>query len=213
MLGRGVRMLNSLARATFTKLFSPVAALLQRMGLTPNTVTVIGTVGVCAGALVAYPTGHLFWGTVVITIFVFGDMLDGIMARSQGTSSTWGAFLDSTLDRLADSAVFVGLALWYFLGADDPLTALLALGCLVTGSIVSYVRAKAESLGVDAAGGIAERADRLLVTLVVTGLVGLGLPDIVLTVALGALVVACCVTIAQRVNGVYQQLQKQEESR
>ncbi|GAA4285379.1 CDP-alcohol phosphatidyltransferase family protein [Brevibacterium daeguense] len=204
-------MLNSIARVAFTRLFTPLGRFLLRLGLTPDAVTVIGTLGVCAGALIGYPLGHLFWGTVVITFFVFGDMLDGIMARLIGRKSTWGAFLDSTLDRVADSAVFVGLALWYFLGADDPLTALLALGCLVTGSIVSYVRARAEGLGVHAEGGIAERADRLLVTLVVTGLVGLGVPDIALTIALAALVVACCVTIAQRVVAVYRQLRAQEE--
>lgn len=206
-------MLNSIARRAFTALFTPVARLLLRIGLTPDAVTVIGTLGVCAGALLGYPFGHLFWGTVVITVFVFGDMLDGIMARLADRRSTWGAFLDSTLDRFADSAVFVGIALWYFLGAEDPLTALLALGVLVTGSIVSYVRAKAEGLGVTAAGGIAERADRLLVTLVVTGLVGLGLPDVVLTVALAVLMVLCSITIGQRILAVHRQLAHEEDDR
>ncbi len=205
-------MLNTIARAAFTRLFRPLARLLLRLGLTPDAVTYIGTIGVCAGALVFYPLGHLFWGTVVITVFVFCDMLDGIMARETGRNSLWGAFLDSTLDRIADSAVFIGLALWFFLGADDPLTALLALGCLVTGSIVSYVRARAEGLGVHASGGIAERADRLLVTLVVTGLVGMGVPDIVLTVALGVLMIACCITILQRISSVRRQLLENHET-
>src|SRR5699024_5449561 len=158
---------------------------------TPDAVTVIGTIGVCAGALIAYPLGHLFWGTVVITVFVLADMLDGIMARIAGTSSMRGAFLDSTLDRVADPARSVGRPLWFFLGADDPLTALLSLVCLVAGSLVSYVRARGEALGVRAAGGIAERADRLLVTLVVTGLVGLGLPVVTLTAALAVLSLLC----------------------
>lgn len=204
-------MLNSIARAAFTRLFTPVARFLLRLGLTPDAVTIIGTLGVCAGALIGYPMGQLFWGTVIITLFVFGDMLDGIMARLLDRNSTWGAFLDSTLDRVADSAVFVGLALWYFLGADDPLTALLALACLVTGSLVSYVRAKAEGLGVRASGGIAERADRLLITLIVTGLVGLGAPDITLTIALGVLVVLCTITIVQRIVAVHRQLNLHEE--
>ena len=199
-------MLNSLARAAFTRLFTPPAKLLLRLGLTADAVTVIGTIGVCLGDLVAYPLGHLFWGTVVITVFVLADMLDGIMARLSGESSKWGAFLDSTLDRIADSAVFVGLALWFFLGADDPLTALLALICLVTGSLVSYVRARGEALGVTAAGGIAERADRLLVTLVVTGVVGLGVPVVALTIALGALSVLCIITVGQRMAAVRAQL-------
>jgi CDP-diacylglycerol--glycerol-3-phosphate 3-phosphatidyltransferase len=199
-------MLNSLARTAFTRLFTPPAKLLLRLGLTADAVTVIGTIGVCLGALVAYPLGHLFWGTVVITVFVLADMLDGIMARLSGESSKWGAFLDSTLDRIADSAVFVGLALWFFLGADDPLTALLALICLVTGSLVSYVRARGEALGVTAAGGIAERADRLLVTLVVTGVVGLGVPVVALTIALGVLSMLCIITVAQRMAAVRAQL-------
>lgn len=203
-------MLNSIARATFTRLFRPLARLLLRLGLTPDAVTVIGTVGVCAGALIFYPLGQLFWGTVIITFFVFCDMLDGIMAREMGRKSTWGAFLDSTLDRLADSAVFVGLALWSFLAVRDSLTALLALACLVTGSLVSYVRARGEGLGVSASGGIAERADRLLVTLVITGLVGLGLPSVVLTVTLGVLTVLCAVTVTQRMASVHQQLLAQE---
>lgn len=101
-------MLNTIARAAFTRLFRPLARLLLRLGLTPDAVTYIGTIGVCAGALVFYPLGHLFWGTVVITVFVFCDMLDGIMARETGRNSLWGAFLDSTLDRIADSAVFIG---------------------------------------------------------------------------------------------------------
>ena len=199
-------MLNSIARTAFTRLFTPPARLLLRLGLSADAVTVIGTIGVCLGALVLYPLGHLFWGTVVITVFVLADMLDGIMARLSGASSPWGAFLDSTLDRIADSAVFVGLALWFFLGAEDALTALLALVCLVAGSLVSYVRARGEALGVTAAGGIAERADRLLVTLVVTGVVGLGVPVVVLTVALGVLSLLCVITVIQRMSAVRAQL-------
>lgn len=199
-------MLNSIARATFTRLFTPPARLLLRIGLTPDTVTIIGTIGVCAGALIAYPFGQLFWGTVVITVFVLADMLDGIMARLAGTPSAWGAFLDSTLDRVADAAVFVGLAVWFFLGGDDPLTALAALACLVTGSLVSYVRARGEALGVNASGGIAERADRLLVTLVVTGIVGLGVPVVVLTASLGVLSLLSIVTVSQRMVLVRSQL-------
>lgn len=199
-------MLNSLARRTFTRLFTPPARLLLRLGLSPDAVTVIGTIGVCAGALLAYPWGHLFWGTVVITVFVIADMLDGIMAREAGTTSAWGAFLDSTLDRVADSAVFGGLALWFFLRADDPVGGGTALLCLVSGWLVSYVRARGESLGVQAAGGLAERADRLVVALVVTGLVGLGLPAVVLTVALAVLSVLCLITVLQRMATVRAQL-------
>ncbi|GAB3046965.1 phosphatidylinositol phosphate synthase [Sediminivirga luteola] len=195
-------MLNALARAFFTRLFTPVARLLLRLGLSPDAVTVIGTLGVCAGALVFFPLDQLLAGTLVITFFVIGDMLDGIMARQTGRSSRWGAFLDSTMDRIADSCVFIGIAIWFVAHQQDGLSAVIALFCLVTGSVVSYVRARAEGLGVEAKGGIAERADRLLVALVLTGLVGLGLPPLVLSIGLAALVAACLVTIGQRMVSV-----------
>jgi CDP-diacylglycerol--glycerol-3-phosphate 3-phosphatidyltransferase len=205
-------MLNKFARTLFTRILTPLARALLRLGLTPDAVTIIGTIGVCFGALVFYPLGHLFWGTVVITIFVFSDMLDGIMAREQGRKSAWGAFLDSSLDRFGDSAVFCGLALWFFLGGHNHLTAMLSMACLVAGSIVSYVRARAESLGVSAAGGIAERADRLLITLLVTGLVGLGLHRIVLTVVLALLALASIFTMWQRMVTTKRQLMAAENA-
>ena len=106
-------MLNRYARALFTKILSPVAALLIRLGISPDVVTVIGTVGVAAGALAFYPAGQFLVGTLVITAFVFSDTVDGIMARRLGRSSNWGAYLDSTLDRVGDAAIFGGLVLWY----------------------------------------------------------------------------------------------------
>ena len=116
----------------------------------------------------------------------------------QGRQGVWGAYLDSTLDRFGDAAVFGGLAIWFFTGGEDLLMAYLALACLVLGSLVSYARARAEGLGMRADVGIAERADRLVSTLVTTGLVGLGLPQVVLTVVLAVLAVASAVTILQR---------------
>ena len=104
-------MLNRFARAFFTKLFTPVARLLLRLGISPDIVTIVGTVGVCFGALAFYPRHEFFWGTIVITVFVFSDTVDGVMARMSGRSSSWGAYLDSTLDRVGDSAIFGGLVL------------------------------------------------------------------------------------------------------
>src|SRR3954463_10902243 len=106
-------MLNRFARALFTRIFTPVAGFLVRRGVSPDVVTLLGTLGVAVGALAFYPRGEFFWGTIVITLFVFSDTVDGIMARLQGRSSTWGAFLDSTLDRFGDAAVFSGLVLYY----------------------------------------------------------------------------------------------------
>jgi CDP-diacylglycerol--glycerol-3-phosphate 3-phosphatidyltransferase len=198
-------MLNRFARALFTRLLTPVAAVLLRLGVSPDAVTLVGTLGVSAGALLLYPNGHLLAGTLVITAFVFSDTVDGIMARSSGRSSTWGAYLDSTLDRVGDAAVFGGLVLWFTGGGDDRLTATLALACLCLGAVVSYAKARAEGLGMTANVGIAERADRLVAVLVTTGLVGLGLPDVVLTVVLAALALASLVTVVQRMLEVRRQ--------
>lgn len=191
-------MLNKYARAFFTKVFTPIARLLLRLGISPDVVTVVGTLGVCFGALFFFPRGQLLAGVLFITAFVFSDTLDGIMARMQGRQGVWGAYLDSTLDRFGDAAVFGGLAIWFFTGGEDLLMAYLALACLILGSLVSYARARAEGLGMRADVGIAERADRLVSTLVTTGLVGLGLPQVVLTVVLAVLAVASAGTILQR---------------
>ncbi|SDT32776.1 CDP-diacylglycerol--glycerol-3-phosphate 3-phosphatidyltransferase [Pseudarthrobacter equi] len=198
-------MLNRHARGFFTALFTPLARWLLRLGVSPDAVTVIGTAGVALGALVFYPLGQLFWGTVFITAFIFSDVLDGIMARMQDVKSRWGNFLDSTLDRVADGALFAGLAVWFFTGGQNTAIAVAAMVCLVLGMVVSYARAKAESLGYTANVGIAERAERLVSVLVVTGLTGLGLPSVVLLVTLVLLALASFTTIVQRVASVRRQ--------
>jgi CDP-diacylglycerol--glycerol-3-phosphate 3-phosphatidyltransferase len=201
-------MLNRFARALFTRLLTPAARGLLRLGISPDAVTLVGTLGVAVGALLFYPRGSFFWGTVVITLFVFSDTIDGIMARLRGRSSVWGAFLDSTLDRVGDAAVFGGLLLFYATHPEQRWATLfvwLALACLVLGQIVSYARARAEGLGMTAAVGVAERADRLVTVLVTTGLVGLGLPPVVLLVVLALLAVASLVTVVQRVLVVRRQ--------
>lgn len=167
--------------------------------------TVTGTLVVVVAALWLFPTGHLLAGTLVIAVFTLTDSLDGVMARRAGRSGPWGAFLDSTLDRFADAAIFSGLVLWFIGRGDDRATAVLALACLVLGSLVPYARARAEGLGMTAAVGIAERADRLVLVLVGTVLVGLGLPVAVLTVVLAILAIASAVTVGQRVATVRRQ--------
>jgi CDP-diacylglycerol--glycerol-3-phosphate 3-phosphatidyltransferase len=201
-------MLNRFARALITRLLTPAARALLALGISPDAVTLVGTLGVAFGALAFYPRGSFFWGTVVITVFVFSDTVDGIMARLRGRPSVWGAFLDSTLDRVGDGAVFSGLVLFYAIHPGERwATAFvaLALACLVFGQIVSYARARAEGLGMTAAVGIAERADRLVAVLLTTGLVGLGLPPVVLLVVLALLAVASLVTVVQRVLVVRRQ--------
>jgi CDP-diacylglycerol--glycerol-3-phosphate 3-phosphatidyltransferase len=198
-------MLNKYARTLFANIFTPLARLLVRLGISPDAITIAGTLGVSAGALVGYPMGQLFWGTVVITVFVFSDILDGLMARMLGRSGKWGAFLDSTLDRVADGAVFAGIVVWFFTGGGNHFIAVMALVCLLLGNVVSYAKARAEGLGMTANVGIAERSERLVVVLVATGLVGLGLPDAVLAVVLVLLALASLVTVFQRVLTVRSQ--------
>jgi CDP-diacylglycerol---glycerol-3-phosphate 3-phosphatidyltransferase len=144
-------------------------------------------------------------GTLVITAFVFSDMLDGQMARMSGSSSRWGAFLDSTLDRFGDAAIFGGLAMYYVGPGDSEPLAALAIYCLVVGSITSYARARAESLGMEAKVGIAERADRLVAILAMTGLSDIFNVPVLIPVALGVLAVASTVTVVQRILTVRSQ--------
>src|SRR6476469_5234085 len=198
-------MLNKYARALFTTIFTPVARLFLKLGISPDVVTIVGTLGVCVGALAFYPRHEFFWGTLVVTLFVFSDTVDGVMARMSGRSGNWGAYLDSTLDRVGDSAIFGGLVLWYAGRGDNFLMAGLALACLILGSVVSYAKARAEGLGFTANVGIAERADRLVAVLAATGLVGLGVPEILLTVVLALLAVASLITVCQRVLTVRRQ--------
>lgn len=198
-------MLNKYARAFFTRVFTPIARLLVRAGVSPDVITLIGTLGVIGGAVGFYPRGEFFWGTIVITFFVFGDMIDGNMARMMpDRSSVWGAYLDSTLDRFADAAVFAGLAMWWAGSGHNNAMAALAIYNLATGSLVSYARARAESLDMQATVGIAERADRLVVVLVATGLDGLGVP-LILRTALILVAVASSITVVQRILAVRSQ--------
>ncbi|MBI9115305.1 phosphatidylinositol phosphate synthase [Sanguibacter suaedae] len=192
-------------RGAMAALLTPLARVLLRIGVTPDAVTVLGTVGVVAVALWAFPTDRLTLGAVVIGLFAVLDSLDGTMARLSGRSGPWGAFLDSTLDRAADAGIFCGLLAFFLLHTDGTLRTwgmVSALCCLVLGNLVSYARARAEGLDMTASVGIAERAERLVVSLLAAGLVGLGLPVVVLVVALAVLAAASGVTVVQRMATV-----------
>jgi CDP-diacylglycerol--glycerol-3-phosphate 3-phosphatidyltransferase len=193
-------------RAGFGRLFTPLAKALLRVGLTPDAITVLGTLGVMASALWLFPTGHLLAGALACWFFAMSDAVDGLMARISGRQGPWGAFLDSTLDRFADGAIFAGLIIWLAGPGEDQVGALLGLACLVLGGIVPYARARAEGIGLTANVGIAERGDRLVVALTAAGVVGIGAPGIVLTIALGVLAAASLVTVGQRIAVVRRQL-------
>jgi CDP-diacylglycerol--glycerol-3-phosphate 3-phosphatidyltransferase len=205
-------MLNKYARAFFTRVLTPFAAFLLRKGVSPDAVTLTGTAGVLAGALIFYPRGEFFWGTVVITLFVFSDLVDGNMARQAGRSSRWGAFLDSTLDRVADAGVFGGLAMWYAGTGDNLTLCAVSLFCLASGQVVSYTKARGEAIGLPVnVNGLVERAERLVITLVLCGLAGFhrtfGVPGIqwLLPVALWVVAVGSLVTLIQRVVTVHRE--------
>ena len=196
-------MLNIHARGFFSRAVAPLAAKLVRAGVTPDIITVVGTVGAVASALIFFPQGWFFVGTLLIWAFVMLDLVDGAVARAGGRGSLFGAVLDSSCDRLADAAVF-GTVGWYYARHGQQWMLLAALLCLVLGSLTSYIRARAEAAGLTATVGIAERADRLIIVLVGTGLTGLGLP-FVLAVALWALVAASAITVVQRFATVWTQ--------
>ncbi|HEY0117860.1 MAG TPA: CDP-alcohol phosphatidyltransferase family protein [Cellulomonas sp.] len=195
-------------RAAWTTLMNPIAGALLKAGVSPDAVTIGGTVVSVGLALWLFPTGHLFLAAILLGVFTVLDTVDGVMARRSGRSGPWGAFLDSTLDRFADGAIFAGLVLWYTGRGADRLTAIFALACLVLGAIVPYARARAEGLGMTANVGVAERGDRILVSLVAAGLVGLGVPHVLLTVALALLAVGSLVTVVQRMLVVRRQVRE-----
>jgi CDP-diacylglycerol--glycerol-3-phosphate 3-phosphatidyltransferase len=198
-------VLNIHARGAVSKLLAPLGQRLARAGVTPNAVTLVGTVGVVAGALVFFTQGWWFTGTMVIWGFAMLDVVDGAVARAGGTSSPFGGVLDSTGDRVADAAVFGSLA-WYFAMHGQKWLLLAALLGLVLGSITSYIRSRAEAAGMSATVGIAERAERLIIVLVGTGLTGENLEvPYVQAIALWIVVGASAITVYQRLATVYRQ--------
>jgi CDP-diacylglycerol--glycerol-3-phosphate 3-phosphatidyltransferase len=168
-------MISEVLKPAVTRIISPVARFFLRIGLTPNAVTAIGAACVVISAFYFFPRGEFFIGTLVISFFMLSDLFDGAMARiSSMGASKWGGFLDSTVDRISDSAVLCGVAI-YLIQEDDHLS-IIYLVCLVTGMLIPYIRAKAESMNITCSGGIAERTERAIIVLVGTGLHGLGVP-------------------------------------
>ena|SRR5690349_5100400 len=194
-------MLNIFARASVSRVTDPVGAWLVRGGLTPNAMTVIGTVGAVGGSLWLFPTGHLLAGTFVVWGFAMFDLLDGAMARAKGGGTKFGVVLDATCDRIADGALYVGLSWYFFVEVSNRPLAGAALVCLVLAQVISYIKARAEATGLQADGGLVERAERLIITLVGTGLTGFGVPHAI-DVALWLLVVLSVITVVQRMISV-----------
>lgn len=191
-------MLNVFARASVSRLVDPLGAALVRAGLTPNAMTVIGTAGAVGCALVFFPNGLLLWGTFTVWGFAMLDLVDGAMARVSGRSTPFGAVLDATCDRLADGALFAAIAWWCFTVDGSASAAAAALLVLVLAQVTSYVKARAEASGLSADGGLVERAERLIIALVGTGLQGFGVPYAV-EVSLWLLAALSGLTLVQRI--------------
>ncbi len=180
-------------------ILAPFVNLFVKLGISPDVITLAGTLGVSTAALVFFPQGWLWQGVLVVTAFVFSDLIDGAMARKIGRTDDFGAFLDSTLDRIADAALFGGMALFFAWQAEDRLYLVLSLVCLVMGSVTSYARSKGEQLGYNAKTGLAERPDRLVGLLVPTFFGDVfGLP-ILYEVALWLIAALSTITVVQRI--------------
>jgi CDP-diacylglycerol--glycerol-3-phosphate 3-phosphatidyltransferase len=198
-------MLNQTsARQIVSVVVEPTARGLLRLGISPDAITVFGLVGTCVGALVFFPQQKWLLGTLIVVLFIFSDLLDGTMARLSGRAGPWGAFLDSTLDRVGDAAILGGIAMG-FVNAGDARTAAVAIACLVGGLVVSYAKARAEGVGAECNVGIAERTERLIIQGIGVVLYGFGVPY-ALPVALWVLLVLTWVTVGQRIWHVRKQL-------
>lgn len=195
-----VLMISSALKPAVTRLINPLARAALRVGLTPNSVTILGALGLIISAAYFYSTEQYFVGTLVITVFALSDLFDGAMARiSESGATAWGGFLDSTIDRVTDSAIVISLALPLI--RDEDLLAYPAVVALVTGVLIPYIRAKAESFNIACSVGITERTERLIIILVAAGFHGLGVPYI-LAIGIWTLSVLGLITVFQRLQVV-----------
>ena len=195
---------NPAARKVAAVIIDPPAKLLVRMKVSPDAVTLTGTIGGSLSMLILIPQGEFIWAFVLGVFFGMSDLLDGTMARMTGKSGPWGNFLDATLDRITDGAVFAALVLWG-INQDNYWIVSGALLALVSGQVVSYAKARAEAVGATANVGIAERAERLILTGIAVLLTGIGVPY-VLAIALWIIGIAGVVTVLQRMIEVRRQL-------
>lgn len=197
-------MVSSAFKPAVNRFIEPIARLAIRARITPNAVTIGGTLGTALAAMYFYPRGDLFIGTLVIIFFALSDLFDGAIARlSETGASAWGGFLDSTCDRLTDSVILGSLAIYCIL--EDIAIYPVIIATIVFGFLVPYIRAKAESFGISCIVGIAERTERLIIALTAIGFHGLGVPYI-LAVLMWVLLALSAITAVQRVVVVYRGL-------
>lgn len=193
-----------MTRAAYAKLSKPLAKGALKIGLTPDSVTIIGTAGSVVSALLLFPIGQLWWGAFSVFVFVLADMLDGAMARERGGGTRFGAVLDATCDRISDGAVFCGLLWWAVFGLGSTALAVATMICLVTSQVISYIKARAEASGLDGSGGLIERPERLIIVLAGAGVSDLPFfpVPLALPVAMWLLATTSLVTVGQRLHSV-----------
>lgn len=192
---------NDKARTVVGRVIDPIAGLLVKLQVSPNVITLVGTAGISASAILFFPDGDFLVGTLLILAFIFSDLLDGTVARISGKSNPIGPFLDSTMDRVADAALFGSLVIYY---ANQDSTLLVpAIVTAFAAQLISYIRAKAESQGISMKVGIAERPERIIILLVGTGFTGLGL-SFAIDIAIIILTALTIVTVLQRLIAAYQ---------
>jgi CDP-diacylglycerol---glycerol-3-phosphate 3-phosphatidyltransferase len=190
-------MVSTSFKPVVARFIEPIAGFGYKAGITPDMVTLFGAVGASFSALYLLVSGELFWASIAVTIFALSDLFDGAIARiSEKGATQWGAFLDSTCDRITDAAILMGLAL-YLIEQDDPLVPAV-LGCILFGSLIPYIRAKAESYNIACSVGVAERTERLIIVLVAIGFDGLGVPYI-LSIGVWVLLILSMITVIQRI--------------
>ena len=193
-------MLQSSIKAPVTRVITPLCRGLLKAGITPNQMSAFGGISSSAVAIALFGSGHFFAATIVTTLFVLFDLLDGTMARLSNSTSRWGALLDSTLDRVADAAILGAIAYWLSRHNDRLVPVILLV--LISGSLISYIKARAEALDIECIGGIAERTERLIVVLISAGLHGLGV-SYALSIGFWFLLAISLTTVGQRLIIVY----------
>jgi len=194
-------MLQRSLRDPVAKIIAPLVKTLIKLGISANIISTIGGLGSVISALYFFPKGEFFVGVFWVAAFVLFDLFDGAVARASNKGvSKWGALLDSTLDRLSDAAIFIG-ALLYFIDKSDRLVPVIIVVTCAS-FMVSYIKARAESLGIECNGGLAERSERLIIALTAYGLHGLGL-DYAMAIGIWVLAIISIFTMVQRLMIVY----------
>lgn len=188
----------------YLRLMEPLADWLVRRRVHPNTITIVGTLFMVAGG-VLYGTGHIMSGGWLLGLTALTDVLDGMVARRGNSTSVFGAFLDSSLDRVADGAVLGGLAVFYALNPvhhSVPMVVVCLAG-IIGAFMTSYTRARAESLGLDAKVGMLQRPERVVLLSAPQALFGLTLNGWILAIIINILTITAWITVVQRVKYVY----------